>query len=325
MTLLIFTFAGILLVTFIVVAVLTTPTKFDKAVQHRLATVTGDKTVQQDATLEASELLRKTPSQGTFGFLEDFFKQHASMQKLRNYVSQAGVNTTASAVFVQSLAIAAIGFLAAMLLYPIIYVEAAAPVVAGVLPWLRIWWARGRRLKAFNKALPQGIDMMARALRAGHSTSGAIEIIAEGSPEPAASEFREVFRQQNFGLPMREALMQLLDRVPSQDLRVLVTAIVIQRETGGNLVEILDRTSFVIRERQRIYGEIKTQTAQGRMTGWILSAMPIGLMVLINMMNPGYSRVLFTTPTGHIMLGIGAGLISIGFVVINKIVNSIEV
>lgn len=167
--------------------------------------------------------------------------------------------------------------------------------------------------------------MMARALRAGHSMAAAIEMVSKDSVEPAASEFGEVFKQQNFGLPLREALTQMLDRVPSQDLRVLVTAILVQRETGGNLVEILDRTVFIIRERLRIHGEIRTQTAQGRMTGWILSALPLLMMLLINVLNPGYSHVLLSEPIGHKMIYAAVILIAIGTFIINRIVNGIEV
>ena len=135
--------------------------------------------------------------------------------------------------------------------------------------------------------------MLARALRAGHSVVGAIDMLAENAQEPAASEFGEIFKQMNLGLPMRDALLQLLERVPSSDLRVLVTAIMVQKDTGGNLVEILDRTVLVIRERLRIQGEIQVQTAQGRITGWILSALPIVMMVVLNLVNPGYSSILF--------------------------------
>jgi tight adherence protein B len=180
-------------------------------------------------------------------------------------------------------------------------------------------------MRAFEKALPHAIDMMARSLRAGHSTAGAIDIMAEGAPEPAKTEFAEVFRQQNFGLPLRDALMQLLDRVPSQDLRVLVTAIVVQRETGGNLVEVLDRTVFVIRERQRIQGEIRVQTAQGRLTGWILTLLPVVVMLLINVLDPGYSKPLFHSDLGHELLWVCVGLISLGAFFINRIINSIDV
>jgi len=119
--------------------------------------------------------------------------------------------------------------------------------------------------------------------------------------------------------------MQMVDRVPSQDLRVLVTAILVQRETGGNLVEILDRTVTVIRERQRIHGEIRVQTAQGRLTGWILTALPVVMLVLINLTDPGYSKILFTDPTGRKLIYVGIAFIALGAFFIRKIINSIEV
>ena len=167
--------------------------------------------------------------------------------------------------------------------------------------------------------------MMARALRAGNSVVGAIGMLAENAQEPAASEFGEVFKQQNLGLPLREAMLQLLDRVPSADLRVLVTAILVQKDTGGNLAEILDRTVFVIRERIRIQGEIQTQTAQGRMTGWILSLLPVGMMVLLNLVNPGYSTILLTDPLGRKLIYFSLGMLVVGAFIIRQIVNGIEV
>jgi tight adherence protein B len=184
---------------------------------------------------------------------------------------------------------------------------------------------RSRRLAKFNAALPDAIDMMARALRAGHSMVAAINIVAEQSLEPVASEFSEVFKQQNFGLPLRDALNQMLDRVPSQDLRVLVTGILVQKDTGGNLAEILDRTVAVIRDRLRIQGEIKTHTAQGRLTGYILCALPVVMMVVINMVNPGYSNILLDTPLGHEIIYVGLGLLTIGALIIRQIINGIEV
>lgn len=155
--------------------------------------------------------------------------------------------------------------------------------------------------------------------------AAAIEMVSRDAAEPVASEFGEVFKQQNFGLPLREALLEMLDRVPSQDLRVLVTAILVQRETGGNLVEVLDRTVAIIRERLRIHGDIRIQTAQGRMTGWILSLLPIIMLVLINMVNPGYSHILLVNPTGRKLLYVGVGLIALGSFSIHRIVNGIEV
>jgi len=153
----------------------------------------------------------------------------------------------------------------------------------------------------------------------------AIGLVAEQSTEPARSEFLEVFNQQNFGLPLRDALNQLLDHVPSQDLRVLVTGILVQKETGGNLAEILDRIAHVIRERLRIQGEIRTHTAQGRMTGYILCALPPVMLVAINIINPGYSTILFNTPTGHKLIYLGLFLLSCGGFAIRWIINGIEV
>jgi len=167
--------------------------------------------------------------------------------------------------------------------------------------------------------------MIARSLRAGHSLVAAIAIVADQAVEPARSEFGEVYKKQNYGLPFRDALMQLLDRVPSQDLRVLITGILVQKDTGGNLAEILDRILFVIKERMRIQGEIRIHTAQGRMTGWILCALPLVMLGLINVVNPGYSNVLFTDPTGRKMLYAGVGLLVLGGLIIRKIVNGIEV
>jgi tight adherence protein B len=157
---------------------------------------------------------------------------------------------------------------------------------------------RARRLKRFNEALPDALDLITRALRAGHSVSAAIEIVGQEAAEPVRSEFREVYRQQNFGLPHREALLELASRVPSQDLRFVVTAMLVQKETGGNLVDTLDRTAAVVRDRIRIHGEVRTYTAQGRLTGYTLGALPIVMFFLINLANRDYAHVLIVDPMG---------------------------
>jgi len=317
-------FFFVLLITFGVIVVATAPSRLDKVLQHRLASVSVEKAGGGEASLQANELLRKTAS-SRFDWIGQSISKYISMARLQKWISQAALNTTASAFLVQTAAMGAIGYLLALFFVRIAAVQAVIGCVFALLPWGRIAFARHRRMRAFEKALPHAIDMMARSLRAGHSTAGAIEIMAQGAPEPACTEFSEVFRQQNFGLPIREALIQLLDRVPSQDLRVMVTAIVVQRETGGNLVEVLDRTVHVIRERQRIQGEIRVQTAQGRMTGWILTLLPVVVMLLINVMDPGYSKPLLHDPVGHKLLGLCCVLIVLGGFVINRIINSIDV
>jgi tight adherence protein B len=198
-------------------------------------------------------------------------------------------------------------------------------LILAYIPLGVISFKRARRIAAFNAALPDAIDVMGRALRAGHSMIASINIVAEQSVEPVRYEFGEVFKQQNFGLPLRDALTQMLDHVPSPDLRVLVTGILVQKETGGNLAEILDRTVAVIRDRMRIQGEIKTHTAQGRLTGWILCLLPVVMLLIINIVNPGYSKVLVDTPLGHKLIYIGVFLLSIGGLIIRQIINGIEV
>jgi tight adherence protein B len=323
MMLLVIGFTTILFITFGLIAVFTGPTQLDKTVQQRLAVIKAGER-HSAGSLDALQLL-KTSRPSQFGWIESILERHGISQKLKTYIAQSASSTTAANLVLLSLALAIAGFFIAFLIAPILPVELAAAGILSCIPFALISWKRSKRISAFNAALPGAIDMMARALRAGHSMAAAIEMVSQDSVEPAASEFGEVFKQQNFGLPLREALTQMLDRVPSQDLRVLVTAILVQRETGGNLVEILDRTVFIIRERLRIHGEIRIQTAQGRMTGWILSALPVLMLFLINLLNPGYSHILLSDPIGHKMIYVAVGLITIGTIVINRIVNGIEV
>lgn len=151
--------------------------------------------------------------------------------------------------------------------------------------------------------------------------SSAIEVVAEQAPEPIGSEFARCAQQQRFGIPFRESMLEFTDRVPSQDMYFLVTAILVQKETGGDLTEILDRTTEVIRERVRIAGEVKTHTAQGRLTGWILSGLPIALLGIVSVMSPHYAEPLFHDPMGQKLLYAAGGLIAMGSFVIQKIVD----
>jgi tight adherence protein B len=212
------------------------------------------------------------------------------------------------------------GVLAFFSLHSLMLASVAA-MAGSVVPYGLLRLKRGRRLKAFIAALPDAIDLMARSLLAGHSMGSSIELIAEQSPEPLASEFVQVFQQQRLGLHFRDALLQMGTRVPSRDLQFLITAILVQKETGGDLTEILDRASHVIRERVRIEGEVRTHTAQGRLTGWILALLPVVLLLLINLLSPGYTSVLFHDPTGQKLLYAGGTLIVLGGLIIRKIVD----
>ena len=312
------------LVTFGIVAILLRPSADQKALTARLESLRGNPDGSSAPTLDL-DLYLKTVKRGSFGWIEDMVSGTPFSRRIQLLIIQSDSATTVGTVLMQCVVgMVAAGLLLRMFSSNLVLVVLVA-LVGGYLPLALLGFKCSRRMDAFNKSLPEAIDMMARSLRAGHSLVAAIAIVAEQAAEPARTEFGEVYKKQNYGLPFRDALMQLLDRVPSQDLRVLVTGILVQKDTGGNLAEILDRILFVIKERLRIQGEIKIQTAQGRLTGWILCALPFVMMLLINLVNPGYSNVLFTDPLGKKILYAGIGLLCVGGMIIRKIVNGIDV
>jgi tight adherence protein B len=180
-------------------------------------------------------------------------------------------------------------------------------------------------LKAFNAVLAECIDMMARALRAGTLHSRRHRDAVAKCAGDRRECFQGDFQATKSWMPLRDTLLELLDSFKSQDLQVLVTAILVQKDTGGNLAEILDRTAFVIRERLRIRGEIRVQTSQGRLTEWILSALPLVMLLLINMVSPGYSKILLHDPLGRKLIYASGGMLLARAFLIRRIVNGIEV
>jgi tight adherence protein B len=316
-------FLLILSATFGVVVAMTRPSPQEKLMDQRMASLYQAKN-KSGATAKTEQLFKAT-SRGRFGWLDEMLEPFPFTQMMQKRILQAGSSTSVASLMVYSLGLFLGGYFLAWLFAPMVLIDLAAGAGLSLLPYGILSFKRTRRISAFNAALAESIDMMARALRAGHSVVGAMEMLATNAQEPAASEFGEIFKQQNLGLPLRDALMQLLDRVPSADLRVLVTAILVQKDTGGNLAEILDRTVFVIRERLRIQGEIQTQTAQGRLTGWILSSLPIVMLVLLNLVNPGYSQILLTDPFGRKLIYFSIGMLALGTFFIRRIVNGIEV
>ena len=180
---------------------------------------------------------------------------------------------------------------------------------------------RRRRLKRFMNHFPEALEMFARSLRAGHSFTGAIQLVAQEMPDPIGPEFSKVFEEQNLGIPLRQALIGMTDRVDILDVKFFVTAILIQRETGGNLAEIIDKIAYVIRERFRIHGQLKIFTAQARMSGIILSLLPIGVAVVLWIMNPEYLKPLWFEKTGRILIAVAVTMQIFGMLAIRKIIR----
>jgi len=180
---------------------------------------------------------------------------------------------------------------------------------------------RRLRVKRFLGQFPDALEMFARSLRAGHSLTGAIELVAREMPDPIGPEFQKVFEEQNLGMPLREAFVVMTDRVDVLDVKFFVTAIIVQRETGGNLAEIIDRISYVIRERFRVQGQLKIFTAQARMTGLILTLLPIGAAFLMWIISPDYLRPLWSERSGRVMIAVGATMQVLGALVIRAIIR----
>jgi tight adherence protein B len=317
-------FLAILSFTFGLVVFFTRPTKEQVRVQRRLANLRTPRDGIRSTDFRLEEFLAD-PDSRSFEWLEDIFGRATSTEKLKLLLLQADSRWSPGTLIFFWLAVFLVVFSIVSLSSHLTLVSTIAAAVASYLPFVFLKFKRAKRVTAFNKALPDSIEMIVRALRAGYSIVAAIQIAAEQSSEPAKTEFSEVYKKQNYGLALRDALMEMMDRMPSSDLRVLVTGILVQKDTGGNLAELLERIAVVIRERVRIQGEIRVHTAQGRLTGWILCLLPIVVMVALNFISPGYSTPLFTDPFGQHMLYVGVGLLMVGAFIIRKIINGIEV
>ncbi len=192
---------------------------------------------------------------------------------------------------------------------------------ASALPFLWLLWRRKRRLKAFAVQLPDALEMLARALRAGQSLAAGFNMAAGEMGPPLGKEFGRVFEEQNLGIPLEESLNEMTERIPNLDLKFFVTAIILQRTTGGDLAEILDKIGSLIRQRFQIWGQVQALTGEGRLSGIVLMALPVLLFVTVYYLNPSYIMLLFTDPLGKKMLAVGIFLQVVGALVIRKIVN----
>ena len=240
---------------------------------------------------------------------------------LGRWVEQTGVKTTISAVLLIAVAHAVvIGFLVMMLL------KASWGFVLGAmlgfaLPFVYLNMKRTRRMRAFEEAFPEALDLIARALKAGHAFVTGLKMVADEMPEPIGPEFRKTFDEQNFGLPLKDALENLTMRVPGLDVRFFATAVLIQRETGGNLSEILENLAHVVRERFKILRQVRVYTAHGRMTGYVLLALPAVLCIALMFINPDHMNLLFRERMGQMLLMIALTMQVIGYIWIRQVVK----
>jgi tight adherence protein B len=313
-------FGGVLLLTFAVIFVVIRPTASERTIEGRIAKLRHAADPTAIPTEDGTTLIKLTRLSQIACF-DSVLQRFSWAHGLQLLIEQAESSWSVPKVLGGALGLALAGYAVGCYELPGVWLPLLPAVVLAAAPFLILRFQKQRRLLAFSRHLPEAIDLMGRALRAGHSLTAAIEIVGEECPEPVRTEFREVYRQQNFGLPARDALLQLAERMPLPELGFVVTAMLLQRETGGNLVEVLDRTTVVIRERLRIQGEIRIYTAQGRLTGWILSVLPIAMYFLLSLANRGYTRVLLEDPTGRKLVYAGLFLMVLGSLAIRKIVD----
>ncbi|HEX4347338.1 MAG TPA: type II secretion system F family protein, partial [Vicinamibacterales bacterium] len=241
--------------------------------------------------------------------------------KLAKVIEQSGTKTTASAVVLMSLSLAIAAALVTHAFVHIWFVPLFAGCVAACGPVTLLLYKRSARLAKFEEQFPESLDLLSRALKAGHALQTALGMAADEMKEPVGPEFRKTFDQQNFGLPLRDALHQMTERVPIIDVRFFVTAVLIQRETGGNLSEILDNLAHVVRERFKIRRQVRVHTAHGRFTAFVLLALPAGLAIALSIISPDNMAPLFHERMGQTLLMGAMVLQLIGFVWIRTVIK----
>jgi tight adherence protein B len=202
-----------------------------------------------------------------------------------------------------------------------VLLRAGAAVLFSLVPLTLVRRARTRRLARIEQQLPEAADFIARALRAGHSFTNVLQIVGNELPEPLSGEFRLAREEINYGVPMSEALHNMAARIPLTDLRYLIIAVLIQRETGGNLAEILTNISHIIRDRLKLAAQVRVLSAEGRMSAWILGLLPFAVAAMMLLVNPGYIKILWTDPSGLRILGYAAGMIVVGVIWLRKIIR----
>jgi tight adherence protein B len=287
-----------------------------RVLRDRLSTAQGPaEQVVPEAALLRDEVLSRIPA------FDTFLRRSDRVSQLQKMLAQGSVDVRAGN-FLMLCAVSALVFAAVAIIAggnPLF--GWAGGVLGFFIPYAYASHMRTKRFQKFEEKFPEAIDTLARAVRAGHAFTTALEMIANEVSEPVAGEFRQLYEEQKFGLPVRDALLNLADRIPLVDIKFFVTAVMLQRETGGNLAEILDNLSYVIRERFKILRQVRVHTAQGRLTMVLLMALPPTIVAIMQLLNPGFIRPLFTDPIGHALIVGGITLQTMGYFVIRRIIR----
>ena len=288
-----------------------------RLIKDRLATVqkAPEREPDEELALLRDEQLSEIPA------FDTLLRRSARVSAMQEALLQAGMKLRAGNFLVLCVLSGFVAAVAALVWSRNPAIAWAALLLGAFLPYAVVSYRRQKRFEKIEELFPEAIDTLARAVRAGHAFTTALEMISNETTEPLATEFRKLYEEQKFGMPVRDALMNLTERVPLVDVKFFVTAVMLQRETGGNLAEILDNLSYVIRERFKIQRQVRVHTAQGRLTMALLMAMPPAVVAILAVFSPEFVHPLFYDPIGHSLLVVSIALQTIGYFVIRKIIK----
>jgi len=323
LALVILIFVAVALIVFVAGMLLDQRSAQARLLRERLSSVqkTNQREPNEELALLRDEMLSQIPA------LDSLLRRSERMTNFQNFLEQANLRVRAGNMLifcvVGAVIMGGVGVMLAGALPPnqmLLFVMFGA-IVGGIIPFSYASYRRTKRFQRFEELFPDAIDTLARAVRAGHAFTTALELIANEIAEPVAGEFRMLFEEQKFGLPVRDALMNLTERMPLVDVKFFVTAVMLQRETGGNLAEILDNLSYVIRERFKIMRQVRVYTAQGRLTMALLMGLPPVIVVVMLLTSPQFIHPLFADPIGHTLIVGGIVLQTLGYFVIRKVIR----
>jgi len=242
-------------------------------------------------------------------------------QRMQRFVKASAMAVSLAELLMMSLALGAFGLLLPELFGKPPIFGAALGLALSLLPWWRVVVRRRARVERIERQLPEALDLMGRAMRAGHAFPSAVKMVADELPDPLGRDFRILFDEMNYGVSTNDALAHLAERVPVPDVSYFVVAVLIQRESGGNLAELLDKISAIVRDRLKLLGEVRTLSAEGKLSAIILTALPFGVALVVNLVNPTFMDILWTDPTGLRMVGAACFMMLLGILWMRSIIR----
>jgi tight adherence protein B len=289
--------------------------------QRRLGSRLQEISQPQEQEDAPAKLLVKVQHEGPLPAVDRVLGRTTQGSSLARWIDQSGMTLSLSGVLLIAFGLAGLFALIAGVVVRSTWALPVGAAIGFAIPFAFLSVKRTRRMRAFEEQFPEGLDLIARALKAGHAFATGLKMVADEMPEPVGPEFRKTFDEQNFGLPLKDALDNLTFRVPLLDVRFFATAVLIQRETGGNLSEILDNLSQVVRERFKVLRQVRVHTAHGRYTGWVLLALPAFLGVALLQINPEHMALLYKEPMGQKMLVTAVVMQTIGYLWIKRVIK----